>query len=101
MKRFSFFVVAALSFSLSASAQVVPRRHDQARIRQGVRSGQLTRAEAARVEAKQAEAAQARQAARADGVVTPAERQVVRREERQADRSLYRQKHDGQMRRVQ
>ncbi|RSK51394.1 hypothetical protein [Hymenobacter rigui] len=98
MKRFSFLAVTALLFSLAASAQVAPRRHDQARIRQGVRSGQLTRAEAVRVEAKQAQAAQARQGARADGIVTPDERKVVRREERQADRALYRQKHDGQTR---
>ncbi|WP_426493007.1 hypothetical protein [Hymenobacter sp. 102] len=98
MKRFSLFALTALLFSLSASAQVASPRHDQARIRQGVRSGQLTRAEAARAQNQQLQAAQARQGARADGVVTPKERQVVRREERQADRVLYRQKHDGQTR---
>ena len=92
--------VTLLLTTASAQAQVAPRRPDQARIRQGVRSGQLTRAEAARAQAQQADARQARQAARADGVVTPAERQVVRREERQADRVLYRQKHDAQTRRI-
>jgi len=99
MKR-SIFAVAALCLftALTTSAQVAPRANDQARIRQGVRSGQLTRAEAARAQAQQADARQARQAARADGVVTSAERQTVRHEERQADRVLYRQKHDGQTR---
>lgn len=93
-------VALSLLASLGASAQQSPTRAtDQARIRQGVRSGQLTRTEAARAQAQQADARQARQAARADGVVTPAERRGVRHEERQADRVLYRQKHDAQTRR--
>jgi hypothetical protein len=100
MKRFSLLVLTALVFSLSAGAQVASRRPDQARIRQGIRSGQLTRAEAARAQNQQLQAAQARQGARADGVVTPEERMGVRREERQADRVLYRQKRDGQTRAI-
>ncbi|RSK35413.1 hypothetical protein [Hymenobacter metallilatus] len=100
MKTSALIAAFALSVltSVSAAAQVAPRRPDQARIRQGVRSGQLTPAEAARAQKQQADARQARQAARADGVVTPTERKVVRHEERQADRVLYRQKHDGQTR---
>ncbi|TGE19359.1 hypothetical protein [Hymenobacter elongatus] len=100
MKTFLFACAAALSLlaSSAATAQTAPRTNDQARIRQGVRSGQLTRTEAARAQAQQADARQARQSARADGVVTPAERHVVRHEERQADRVLYRQKHDSRTR---
>ncbi|SHI62770.1 hypothetical protein SAMN02745146_1221 [Hymenobacter daecheongensis DSM 21074] len=102
MKTSLFACAAALSLlaSTAAFSQVAPRANDQARIRQGVRSGQLTRAEAARAQAQQADARHARQAARADGVVTPAERRVVRHEEKQADRVLYRQKHDGQTRKI-
>ena len=100
MKYFLFVCAAAVSLLTSTAtvAQTVRRTNDQARIRQGVRSGQLTPAEAARAQAQQADARQARQAARADGVVTPAERRGVRHEEKQADRVLYRQKHDGQTR---
>lgn len=100
MKTTAFFTALALLFAttLAANAQVTPRRSDKARIQQGVRSGHLTPAEVARVRAQQAEAQQARQAARADGTVTPTERAVIRKEEKQADRAVYRQKHDAQTR---
>ena len=71
---------------------------ERARIRQGVRSGELTPIEAARLHAREANITATKQAARADGVVTPAERQVVRREERRTSRAIYRQKHNGQVR---
>ncbi|WBA40352.1 hypothetical protein [Hymenobacter canadensis] len=101
MKISAFLCGAALSLlaTTASFAQTArPRTNDQARIRQGVKSGQLTRAEAARAQAQQADARQARQGARADGVVTPDERQGIRKEERQADRVVYRQKNDAQTR---
>lgn len=92
-------LTATASFAQTVAVKAAPRpANDQARIRQGVRSGELTRTEAARAQAQQAEARQARQGARADGVVTPTERRDVRREEKHADRVLYKQKHDGQTR---
>ncbi|MBC6696803.1 hypothetical protein [Hymenobacter sp. BT190] len=100
MKTSALLFGAALSLlaTTASFAQTARPHNDQARIRQGVKSGQLTRAEAARAQAQQADARQARQGARADGVVTTAERQGIRREERQADRVLYRQKRDAQTR---
>jgi len=71
---------------------------ERARIRQGVSSGELTRPEAARLRAREANITATKQAARADGVVTPTERRVVRGEERRTSRAIYRQKHDGQVR---
>ena len=71
---------------------------ERARIRQGVRSGELTGPEAASLRAREANITATKQAARADGVVTPAERRVVRSEERHASRAIYRQKHDAQVR---
>lgn len=102
MKLSTFACAAALSLFAGATAfaQVTPARpgSDRARIRQGVRTGELTRPETARVRAQQADANQARRAARADGIVTATERREIRREEKQADRVLYRQKHDAQTR---
>ncbi|MBC8084266.1 MAG: hypothetical protein H7Z21_13760 [Hymenobacter sp.] len=90
-------LAATTSFAQTVAPKVAPRaNNDQARIRQGVRSGELTRNEAARAQAQQADARQARQGARADGVVTPVERREIRHEEKQADRVLYKQKHDAQ-----
>lgn len=74
------------------------QRHERARIRQGVHSGALNRAEATRLRAREAAISQDRRAARADGVVTTAERHDLRHDERRASRAIYRQKHDAQLR---
>ena len=106
MKTLLFSAVAALLFSASvAEAQTATpvinaRQHNErARIRQGVRSGELNRAEATRLRAREAEVSQDRREARADGVVTTAERKDMRHDERRASRAIYRQKHDAQVRR--
>lgn len=94
---------AALLLMLGAAQAQTPainhtQRNERARIRQGVRSGELTRPEAARVAAQQANITQEKRAAKADGVVTPAERQDIRQDQRRASRTIYRQKHDAQTR---
>ena len=108
MKKTLFSALAALALltiNFSASAQTATpgitarQRNEQARIRQGVRSGELTRPEAARLKAREADIRQDKREAKADGVVTPGERQEIRKDEKQASRAIYRQKHDGQERR--
>jgi hypothetical protein len=104
MKKSLFSAITALSLlaiSYTASAQTATpgitarQRNEQARIRQGVRSGELNRAEAARLKAREADIRQDKREAKADGVVT---RQDIRKDERQASRAIYRQKHDAQVR---
>ena len=87
-------VFAAASFA--ASAQTLHR--DNARIRQGVRSGELTPRERAGLKMKEARVRRDERAARANGVVTPAERRNINRDKRSLNRSIYRQKHDAQVR---
>ena len=108
MKKASFSALATLallSISYSASAQTATpgitarQHHEQARIRQGVRSGELTRIEAAHLEGRETEIRQDKREAKADGVVTRDERQDIRKDERQTSRAIYRQKHDAQVRR--
>jgi hypothetical protein len=74
-------------------------RHQQERIRQGVRSGELTRVEAARLERREAQIRlnEAR-ARRSGGEFTPRERARIQRELNHSSRNIYRQKHDGQVR---
>lgn len=105
MKSLLFSAVAALLLTATAAqAQTATpginaRQHaERARIRQGVRTGELTRPEAARLRGREAEVSQDRREARADGVVTTAERKDLRHDERRASRAIYRQKHDGQTR---
>lgn len=68
----------------------------QARIDQGVASGQLTPREAARLQKREANLAAHEQAAKADGVVTRAERRRLQREADRNSAAIRKQKHDAQ-----
>jgi uncharacterized membrane protein YebE (DUF533 family) len=70
----------------------------QARIAQGVRSGELTVPEARRLERGQVHLYRMEGAARADGVVTPHERARLERAADVQSRRIYVQKHDAQTR---
>ena len=103
-------VLATLACPLAATAQThhaarcQPRRgvnarqqQQQGRIRQGVRSGELTRREAARLAAEQARI-QVREtyARHSGGEFTARERARIERAQNRASRDIYRQKHDAQ-----
>lgn len=66
------------------------------RIRQGVRSGELTRPEARRLRDGQADLRRHERWARADGEVSRRERAALQHEANQQNRRIYRQKHDAQ-----
>ena len=68
------------------------------RIKDGVDSGQLTKKEARHLRARQAKIRHDKRVARMDGVVTPAERKQLHKEQRRASRAIHRQKHDEQHR---
>ena len=100
MKRLvGVLLSAALLLGLSAvSFAGINRREyrDQQRIRQGIRSGELTRREAGRLEAEQARIRVNERYTRRDGYISPRERARLDRELDRASRDIYRQKHDGQ-----
>lgn len=104
MKNFLFCAAAALLAcqTLAASAQTpalnATQRNERARIRQGVRSGELTRPEAARMRGREAGITAEKRAARADGIVTRGERRDIRHDEKSTSRAIYHQKHDSQVR---
>lgn len=99
-------LVVAFACPLAAQAQtnchhprgINTRQHnEQGRIRQGVRSGELTRREAARLEAEQARIrVNEAYARRSGGEFTAQERARVQRQLNRASKDIYRQKHDGQ-----
>jgi len=66
----------------------------QARIKQGVKSGELTKGEARRLEKEQAKIQQDKKDTKADGTVTPAERNKIRHEQNKANRDIRRLKHN-------
>jgi len=110
MKAKSSLLVAVLAaFSLPVLAQTAPAKdpaatpgidkrqaNQEARIQQGVQSGQLTQREAARLEKGQERVQKMEDKAKADGVVTKKERARIQHAQNVQSRHIAKQKHDRQ-----
>ena len=92
------FSTAAYTSNAQPSTRVSTVRSDRQRIKQGVKSGELTKAETARLAAQTAKLRNEKAAYKADGVVTAEERKDYRQDKKKVSRRIYRQKHDGQSR---
>jgi len=106
MKKSLFLFFASFSIicglSLGGVAQTKTPRinkresHQQKRIFQGAKSGELTRKEFVGLEKEQAQIRIMERRAKSDGEVTKRERARLQRELNQSNRHIYRQKHDKQ-----
>lgn len=75
------------------------RQHSQnERIRQGVRSGELTRNEAQGLREDRREIRQMEREYKSDGVLTRDERRDLHQEQNEFSRNIYQEKHDGERR---
>lgn len=98
----SAMLALALLWTASACASNETPRADtrqerqEARIEQGVASGELTRREANRLEARQEHIDNVEERAKADGVVTRRERVQLEVKQDRNSRAIARQKHDRQ-----
>ena len=92
------FVVGASAVSMAGQRGINSREYrEQQRINQGIRSGELTRREAERLEAGLARIRiDERYARSSGGGISPRERARLERELNRESRGIYRQKHDGQ-----
>ena len=91
--------IAAALFCGSAFAQTGTVQRDvnqQERIEQGLKSGQLTTREAARLEREEAKVERDQARALRDGNLSPAEKARLAREQNKVSRDIYREKHDAQ-----
>jgi hypothetical protein len=88
-------IILALAVSSADAQTVVRQKRQHQRIKQGVRSGELTRAEAVNLRNGQKEIREDKREARADGVVTPAEKKEIRQDQRQESRKIFRKKHNN------
>jgi GNAT superfamily N-acetyltransferase len=70
--------------------------NQRARIHQGVQTGELTRPEARRLKVGEARLNYNEARAKADGVVTPAERARLQNEANRESARIHQQKHDAQ-----
>nr|WP_314858705.1 hypothetical protein [uncultured Undibacterium sp.] len=79
----------------TATPQVGKRQvAQQKRIAEGVQSGDLTAKETVRLEMREAKIQADKKAAKADGVVTVAERAKLHAEQNRASRKIYDKKHN-------
>jgi len=92
-------LTVAAAASMADAATVNERQErQQERIEQGVKSGQLTKREAARLERQEAKIAAEEKAFRSDGKLSLRERAKLQRDLNKTSRRIYRQKHDAQKR---
>lgn len=103
MKNISLAVAVVVGVMMAAPAEAAraDRRQvkQQARIVQGVKSGELTKKEAVRLEAQHvAVQRQIHQARADDGKVGPVERAKIEHRQDKLNRRIAVQKHDGQSR---
>lgn len=102
----SMILAGMATLWMSTSAQASPldpgvnvrQHHQQQRIGQGVRSGELTPAEARRLEREQRHIRREERRYKADGTLTPAERADLQHDLNRASRHIYNEKHDDQRR---
>ncbi|WP_415326110.1 hypothetical protein [Chryseobacterium sp. MMS23-Vi53] len=87
-------MILASGFSFAQQREDLNLRGERKRVAQGVRSGEISRREAAIIHNQANDVRQAKRIAKADGVVTPRERAIIAREDRQLDKTIYRAKHN-------
>ena len=88
-------IIMAVSIG-STDAQIRQRAKNQhQRIKQGVRSGELTKAEAVNLRKDQKEIRQeVKEAKTDDGKITKDERKEIKQDQRQESRKIFRKKHN-------
>lgn len=96
------FIAASLLVAMSSTAfadtPVLDKRqaNQEARIEQGVKSGELTKPEARRLTRSEERLERHEEQAKADGVVTKKERAKLHNEADRTSARIHRQKHDRQ-----
>jgi len=100
--KFAHTAIAAalsLAFCGAAFAQAGTVQRDvnqQNRIEQGLKSGELTTREAAKLEREESRVERDQARAMQDGKLSPAEKARLAREQNRVSRDIYREKHDAQ-----
>ena len=95
----AIFCASFGSMSAQDKTPVVDQRekNQEKRIDQGIKSGEVTKGEAARLDAQQGKIKVDEAKAKSDGVVTPRERAKLKREQNRASHNIYRKKHNNKV----
>lgn len=96
MKRTKFIVAFLVMIIAAGSAEAqTESSYQRKRVKQGVRSGELTKAETINLAHQQKEIREDMRDAKADGAVTKGERKEIKKDKHHANRSIARKKHNG------
>jgi hypothetical protein len=103
MKKLSFIIFALIFaasgiYAQNADTHKINKKQKVQlhKIKEGVKSGELTRKEEKRLLKQEAKLQKKKKIAKADGKLTPGERRKLHREARKLDAKIYKQKHDRQ-----
>jgi hypothetical protein len=89
---------AANAYGTSTREIDATQANQEARIRDGIRDGSLTRGEARSLIQEQRRVQQLESRAKADGVITRGESAEIRRAQESASRHIYQERHDSETR---
>lgn len=90
------FIIGLATLNAKPGFGARREKHQDSRIQQGQKSGELTKHESRKLGREQKRIDKFQEKALSDGTVTRAEKYKLRKMEGHASRSIYRQKHDGQ-----
>ena len=96
--KFTKFLAAftiMITIAYASNAQEGNHRSDYKKIKQGVKSGELTKKETYNLAKQQHAIRKDVRQAKADGVITCNERKDIRKDKLKADANIYRKKHNG------
>jgi len=100
MRNIILVIIAVGLLSAVTSAQdktpIIKKREikQEKRIKEGVRTGELTKGEAKYLHQEQKEIRNSKRIAREDGKVTKGEREMIKSEQNKANKDIYRLKHN-------
>ena len=91
-------VMAIMAMTIQAQTETPKinqrQKEQQLRIKQGVKSGELTHKEARKLEKEQIKIQHDKKIAKANGVVTKKERRHILNEQQRASKKIYKKKHN-------
>lgn len=91
-------VIMALSISIANAQVVTDKPTSKQRIKEGIKSGELTKAEAANLRRDQKELRKDVKEARKDGDLSRKERREIRHDKKHLNREIFRKKHNNRER---
>lgn len=98
MKNFAIvFLSFVFCFFLTHEASANQRNRNQnARIREGVKSGELTKDETKKLRKEERRTRRMERRMRSDGIITPREGRRLKRAQDKVSKDIYKEKHDGE-----